>query len=887
MQPLSLNVIREKYLSFFESKGHLRLPSFSLVPKNDPSILLINAGMTPLKPYFTGAQTPPSLRVTTCQKCIRTPDIERVGKTSRHGTYFEMLGNFSFGDYFKKEIIPWAWEFCTKVLEMPEDRLFVTVYLDDDEAYEIWQNDVGLPASKIFRLGKADNFWEHGVGPCGPCSEIYYDRGADKGCDKPDCQVGCDCDRYVEFWNLVFTQYNREEDGTYTHLAKKNIDTGAGLERFACILQDVDNLFEVDTIRAILDYVCRLAKVTYGHNEKTDTAIRVITDHIRSTVMMVSDGIVPSNEGRGYVLRRLLRRAARFGRMLGIEGSFLHDVARIVIRESASAYPELIQKQEHLTKIIRIEEERFAETILQGSAILEGCMTAARSAGRAVLSGEEVFRLHDTYGFPLDLTREIAQEQDLQIDEDGFRLEMNRQKEMARKALREKAGSAWSQASLPEGVDRSKPTVFTGYDRLEDQAQVLWILTGGSEGESTQLLDMAEAGQTVRIITGQTPFYAASGGQAGDIGQMTTDNCRLSIQDTTKTPEGLIQHAALVEEGSLRVGDTVNLQVDAVNRLATARNHTTTHMLHKALRLVLGDHVAQAGSAVSADRLRFDFSHYQPMTTEEKLTVEQLVNEAILRNDPVVTTVMSLDEARQTGAVALFDEKYGDQVRVVSVGKFSRELCGGTHLHQSSEACLFRLTSEGGVAAGVRRIEGTTGMAAWQSMREQDQLVNDIAGLLKTQTQDLPVKVEQIIDRTRQLEKELEAEHSRQAIEAALKLVALTENIDGINLVVGSIESVNSDLLREAADRIRDKIEPGVVILATVSEGKVALVAMSSPQAVSRGIHAGNLVKEAARITGGGGGGRPDMAQAGGREPGKVSEALQAVREMVLRQLGR
>ena len=879
MQPLSLNDIREKYLAFFESKGHLRLPSFSLVPKNDPSILLINAGMTPLKPYFTGAQTPPSPRVTTCQKCIRTPDIERVGKTSRHGTFFEMLGNFSFGDYFKMEIIPWAWEFCTKVLEMPEDKLFVTVYLDDDEAWNIWHDVVGLPESKIFRLGKADNFWEHGVGPCGPCSEIYFDRGPDKGCGKPDCQVGCDCDRYVEFWNLVFTQFNREEDGSYTPLAKKNIDTGAGLERFACILQGVDSLFEVDTIRAILNHVCQIAKVEYGRNEKTDIAIRVITDHIRSTVMMVSDGIVPSNEGRGYVLRRLLRRAARFGRMLGIEGSFLHDVAQVVIRESAQAYPELLERREHLTRIIRIEEERFDETIQQGSAILEGYLATARAEGRSWLNGTEVFRLHDTYGFPLDLTREIAAEQGIEIDEDGFRLEMNRQKDMARKALRDKAGSAWSQASLPDGIDRTKATPFTGYEKLEDQAKILAILVSGADNEIL-LAEDAEAGQMVRLITSQTPFYAASGGQTGDIGLITTDNSRLTVQDTTKTPDGIILHSAIVEEGGLSVGDSATLQVDAANRLATARNHTTTHLLHKALRLVLGEHVTQAGSAVSGDRLRFDFNHYQPMTAEEKAQVEQLVNEAILRNMPVETRVMSLDEARATGAMALFDEKYGDAVRVVSVGDFSRELCGGTHLHQSSEACLFRLLSEGGVAAGVRRIEGVTGQAAWQTVRAQDELIHETASLLKTQTQDLPAKIGQLIDHTRQLEKELEAEHTRQTAEAAGRLACNAEQINGIRLLAAEIIVADADQLREAADRIREQIKPGVVILATRSQDKVALVAMASPEAIKKGIHAGNLVREAARITGGGGGGRPDMAQAGGRDPQKIGEALQAAKNL-------
>ncbi len=884
MQPYSLNQIREMFLAYFESKGHLRLPSFSLVPKNDPSILLINAGMTPLKPYFTGAQTPPSPRVTTCQKCIRTPDIERVGKTSRHGTYFEMLGNFSFGDYFKKEIIVWAWEFCTKVMKMPEDKLFVTVYQEDDEAWQIWQDVVGLPATKIFRLGKADNFWEHGIGPCGPCSEIYFDRGADKGCDKPDCQVGCDCDRYVEFWNLVFTQYNREEDGSYTPLTKKNIDTGMGLERLACIMQGVDNLFEVDTIRAILDFICKTAKADYGRDGKTDTAIRVITDHIRSTVMMVSDGIVPSNEGRGYVLRRLLRRAARFGRMLGIEGSFLHQVARVVIRESVTAYPELGARQDQITRVIRIEEERFEETIQQGSAILDGYLAAARAAGRAILGGEEVFRLHDTYGFPLDLTREIAEEQGLQIDEAGFHLEMNKQRDMARKALRDKAGSAWSQAALPEGVDRSKATVFTGYDLLNDQAQVLAILVSNGELNGLQLVESVEEGQTVIVITTRSPFYAASGGQAGDTGVIVTENGRLSVQDTTKTAEGLIQHAALVEEGILRTGEAVSLQVDPANRLATARNHTTTHLLHKALQQVLGDHVTQAGSAVSADRLRFDFHHFQPLTIDEKLTVEQIVNDAILRNDPVNTTIMSLDEARQTGAMALFDEKYGDSVRVITVGDFSRELCGGTHLKQSSEACLFRLVSEGGVAAGVRRIEGITGQAAWQAVRQQDMLVQEAAGLFKAQPQELLAKISQTLENSKQLERALAAVQGGQIAAAADELAATAETINGLRLVTGEIAVADADQLRDAADRIRDLIAPGVVVLAARTQDKVALVAMASPEAVKAGVHAGNLVKQAASLTGGGGGGRPDMAQAGGRDVEKIPAALRAARELAIQQ---
>ncbi len=886
MQPLSLNDIREKFLAFFESKEHLRLPSFPLVPKNDPSILLINAGMTPLKPYFTGAQTPPAPRVTTCQKCIRTPDIERVGKTSRHGTYFEMLGNFSFGDYFKKEIIPWAWEFCTKVMEIPEERLFVTVYQDDDEAYDIWHQDVGLPEAKIYRLGKADNFWEHGTGPCGPCSEIYYDRGEQYGCDKPDCQVGCDCDRFVEFWNLVFTQFNKEEDGSYTPLAKKNIDTGAGLERFAVIMQGVQNLFEVDTVRAILDYVCAQAKVQYGQDEKTDVAIRVITDHIRSTTMMISDGIIPSNEGRGYVLRRLLRRAARFGRLLGIDKPFLHDVCAIVVRESKSAYPELETRQSYITKVIRTEEERFAETIAQGTAILEQMVEKAKAEGKTQLSGDEIFKLHDTYGFPLDLTREIAGEQGLEIDEEGFRAEMNRQKEMARKALREKVGSAWGQGSLPEGVDRTVATVFSGYDRLLDQGRIKTILVADEASETLALSDLAVENQQVTVITDRTPFYAAAGGQTGDVGQLTGPNGQARVLDTTKTAEGLYLHTVLVESGSLAVNETITLAVDRTARLATARNHTTTHILHKALRQVLGDHVAQAGSSVSADRLRFDFTHYQPLTAAEKAQVEQIVNSVILDNLAVQTEVMSLDEARKSGAMALFDEKYGDQVRVVRVGDFSQELCGGTHLRQSAEACFFRLVSESGVAAGVRRIEGITGQAALAWVREQEELLTRMGHLVKAPAHEVPHRVEVLLNRTRELEKEIEAEKARRTAGAADELAAQALVAGPFKILTARLDTPDADQLRQAADRLRDKIAPAVIVLASSQEGKVALVAMASPEAVKAGANAGNLVREAARITGGGGGGRPDMAQAGGKDVTAIDAALAAAAGLARNQLG-
>lgn len=883
MKPESLNTIREKYLSFFESKDHLRLPSFSLVPQNDPSILLINAGMTPLKPYFTGARTPPAPRVTTCQKCIRTPDIERVGKTARHGTFFEMLGNFSFGDYFKKEIIAWAWEFCTVVLEMPVDRLYVTVFQDDDEAWDIWNQDIGLSPDRIFRMGKEDNFWEHGTGPCGPCSEIYFDRGPEHSCGSPTCTVGCECDRYVEFWNLVFTQFNREEDGTYTPLTRKNIDTGAGLERLATIMQGVDNLFEVDTIRAILDEACRLTGIVYGQDEKSDTAIRVITDHIRSTTMMICDGIMPSNEGRGYVLRRLLRRAARFGRLLGLEQPFLYQIAPIVVRESGAAYPELIERRDYLTRMIRIEEERFAETIQQGSAILDGFLADVKLTGGTVLTGTDVFRLHDTYGFPLDLTREIAAEQGISLDEAGFRLEMQHQKESARAALRARAGSAWAQAGLPDGIDRSRATVFTGYETLDQQATVVAILKPGPNG--LERVDTAVTGEAVTVIVDRTPFYAAAGGQVGDIGLIQSNQGRLSVQDTTKSAEGIYLHLALVEDGQISSGDPVLLQVDSKSRLSTARNHTTTHLLHKALRLVLGDHIAQAGSAVSPDRLRFDFSHFQPMTADEKRAVEDLVNEAILRNDPVVTTVMSLDEARSSGAVALFDEKYGETVRVVAVGSFSKELCGGTHLHESAEACQFRLVSEGGVAAGIRRIEGLTGDAAWQLARQQDQTLSDAASLLKTQSTDLVHRIDSLLDRVRQLEKQAEVQQRKAIAAAADEAAGKATLVSGLKVVMTAMVVSDAEQLREAADRIRDRIGAGLVVLAADLQGKAAWVVMAGADATGRGLHAGNLVREAARLTGGGGGGRPDMAQAGGKQPERIPEALALLDRMVGEQL--
>lgn len=876
MQKLGLNEIREKYLAFFESKDHLRLPSFSLVPKNDPSVLLINAGMTPLKPYFTGAQTPPSKRVTTCQKCIRTPDIDRVGLTARHGTYFEMLGNFSFGDYFKKEIIPWAWEFCTEVLEMPGERISVTVFEEDDEAYDIWLNETGVPAERIFRMGKEDNFWEHGTGPCGPCSELFFDRGPAHGCDSPDCNVGCDCDRFVEFWNLVFTQFDRQEDGSYLPLEHKNIDTGAGLERIACIMQDVDNLFETDTVRAVLDKVCELANVEYKKDEQTDVGIRVITDHIRSGTMMISDGIRPSNEGRGYVLRRLLRRAARYGKMLGIEGRFLTKLSPVVIEMSKFAYPELEERRDYILAVLDQEEASFEKTIHQGSQMLEDYLDELRESGETILPGDQVFKLHDTFGFPLDLTREIASEAGFTVDESGFAERMKAQKEMSRKATLEKGGSAWDENALPEEVLHIPATRFTGYTELTGSSKISYIVV--SDGETGEAAVVAEAGEgeEILLITEETPFYANSGGQVGDIGRIEAEAGVVSVQDTTKTAEGIWLHHGVVESGLIKQGETIELAVDRAHRLAAARNHTATHLMHKALRTILGEHVTQAGSSVNPDRLRFDFHYGKPMTADEIRQVETMVQEAILQDLPVVTEVMTMDEAKSVGAIALFDEKYGDEVRVVSAGDFCTELCGGTHLQHTSQAAFFKILSESSSASGVRRIEAVTGQGAFDLANQYQAELEEVAGTLKTTVPQLPQRVEQVLADLKQAEKKYADLEREIAAEAAGDLHEKASAINGINVLVSSVEAPDAKVLRELGDKLRDQLQPSVVVLGTVTGEKVLLVALASPQAVEAGAHAGNLVKAAAQVAGGGGGGRPDMAQAGGKQPEKLEEALAA-----------
>jgi len=878
MQKLGLNELRERYLSFFESKGHLRLPSFSLIPQNDPSLLLINSGMAPLKPYFTGKEEPPRRRVTTCQKCIRTPDIENVGKTARHGTFFEMLGNFSFGDYFKKEAIPWAWEFFTKDLQIPEDRLWVSVYEEDDEAFEIWNKDVGLPPERIARMGKKDNFWEHGTGPCGPCSEIYFDRGPDKGCKSPDCKVGCDCDRFIEVWNLVFTQFNRDEDGNYTRLPNPNIDTGMGLERLACVMQDVSNLFEVDTIRKVLEYICELAGVKYGESASKDISIRVITDHIRSTTMMVSDGVIPSNEGRGYVLRRLLRRAARHGKLLGINKPFLYDVAEVVINESKQAYPELVERSENIKKIIRIEEEKFEETVDQGLVILNRYIEETKEKNEKIISGEIAFELHGTYGFPFDLTREIAEENGLAVDEEGFKLKMKEHQILAREDYRSKQGSAWGD-DIYSKLDVGVKTEFIGYGEEKANAKVLYLI------KDDQVVDSASKGEKVTVILDRTPFYAESGGQLGDQGVIEAEGLHIRVDDCKKTDDGKYLHIAEIEEGIIKTGMQVVAAIDAKRRMAIARNHTTTHLLHKALRNVLGSHVNQAGSLVEPDRLRFDFTHFSAMTPEELIKVETQVNEKILESLLVDIREMSIEEAKKLGATALFGEKYGDVVRVVKIGDYSIELCGGTHLSVTSQAGFIKILGESGVASGVRRIEALTGESALKHFHEREELLSNVAKVLKSSPSDSVKKVELLVNELKTAKKEIEQLKGKLVSSSLDDVLSKAVEVKGIKVVAARFDQLDMEALRNTGDTIRNKMGSGVVVLASGSEGRVNLVVMATKDVVSRGIHSGNIIKEAAKVTGGGGGGRPDMAQAGGKDISQIDAALKQAIKVIESQI--
>ena len=868
MEKLGLNELREKFLSFYESKGHLRLPSFSLIPKNDASLLLINSGMAPLKPYFKGTETPPRRRVTTCQKCIRTPDIENVGKTARHGTFFEMLGNFSFGDYFKNEAITWAWEFLTKVLEIPADRLYITIYKDDDEAFEIWNKKVGVPADRIFRLGKEDNFWEHGTGPCGPCSEIHFDRGPEYSCGE-NCHFPCECDRYIEIWNLVFTQFDKQEDGSYPRLAKPNIDTGMGLERLACVMQGVDNLFEVDTVRRILDNVCMIAGVEYGKDWKTDVSIRVITDHIRSTVMMISDGVVPSNEGRGYVLRRLLRRAARHGRMLGVTRPFLTELAEIVIEDSCGAYPNLVEKRSFIMNIIANEEEKFSKTINQGMNILGDFM---KDAGKEkVLPGSIAFKLHDTYGFPFDLTKEILTDNGFEIDEEGFRKEMAAQRALARENMKNKESSwASNEVAVPDDCPK---TEFTGYEKLEDNATVMAILS-----PSKGLVRAAEAEDEIILVTDRTPFYAESGGQEGDSGMIETNTgAKFFVENTTKTANGKWRHAGVVTDGTINVGETVKMKVDRKLRLATERNHSATHLLQKALRTVLGDQVHQAGSSVNSDRLRFDFNHVKAVTPEELAKVEEIVNEAIFDDLPVHTDIMDIESAKATGAMALFGEKYGDSVRVVSMGDFSKELCGGTHVKNTASIGCFKIVHESAVASGTRRIEAVTGTGARKFYEDRNALLAEASESAKASPSELASKINAINAQLKDTQKELKEIKDSIAGDALGDLLSKAENAGGISVVTGRFDLQDMGGLRELAEKLRDKAGCSLVLLASGKDDKVSLVAMASKDAVEKGANCGKIIKFAASECGGGGGGRPDMAQAGGKNVAAIDGMLKKI----------
>ena len=870
MKWTSLNNLREKYLAFFESKGHLRLPSFSLVPNNDKSLLLINSGMAPMKKFFTGEVTPPSNRVCTCQKCIRTPDLERVGHTARHGTYFEMLGNFSFGDYFKEQAIPWAWEFLTETLEIPADLLWPSIYEQDDEAYAIWHDKIGVPAEHIVRLGKEDNFWEHGSGPCGPCSEIYFDRGPKYGCGSPDCKPGCDCDRFMEIWNNVFSQFNNDGNGNYTELAQKNIDTGMGLERLACVMQGVDNLFEVDTVRRLLDTVCDIAKKTYGDDKKDDISIRVITDHTRSSTFMISDGVIPSNEGRGYVLRRIIRRALRHGKLLGIEGMFLSGLVNIVIEQNKVAYPELVEKQDYIIKVVKLEEERFNATIDAGLGILSTLISNAKSANVSQISGADAFKLYDTFGFPVDLTREIAEESGLGIDEGEFTSLMNEQKARARAARGNISGWSDSSKSLLENLPE---TVFEGYTADECDAKVLSIIADGaavdgvSEGECLVVLD-------------RTVCYGESGGQVGDTGTITVGDTLLTVLDTTKS-SGIFLHSVRVENGALRVGDTVKVAIDVARRAAIRRNHSSAHLLQAALRKVLGTHVEQAGSYVDEHRVRFDFSHLAAMTAEEIAEVEAIVNKNILLAEGCETVVTTPDKAKEMGAMALFGEKYGDSVRVVKIGSSSTELCGGTHVSNSGEIGLFKIISESSVAAGVRRIEGTTGLGVLALLAERDALIKDTARELKSpNVSEIAKKAQSLQGEIKEIKRELESANSRIAEMKAESLLSGIREVGAYKLLTARVD-MRPDAARGLADTVKAKYPNAVAVFAVVSDGKLNFVAAAGPEAVKAGAHAGNILRDISAICGGRGGGRPDSAMSGGRDLDKIDEALARVEELL------
>ena len=866
------------FLDFFESKGHLKMKSFSLVPHNDKSLLLINSGMAPLKPYFTGAEIPPRRRVTTCQKCIRTGDIENVGKTARHGTFFEMLGNFSFGDYFKDEAIHWSWEFLTEVIGLDPNRLYPSVYLEDDEAFNIWNKEIGIPADRIFKFGKEDNFWEHGAGPCGPCSEIYYDRGEKYGCGKPGCTVGCDCDRYMEIWNNVFTQFDNDGNNNYTELVQKNIDTGMGLERLASVVQDVDSIFDVDTVRALRDKVCEMAHCKYHESDEKDVSIRLITDHIRSATFMISDGIMPTNEGRGYVLRRLIRRAARHGRLLGIEGKFLAKLSETVIEGSKDGYPELEEKRDFIVKVLSQEEDKFNKTIDQGLSILAQMEEDMKAAGTQTLSGADAFKLYDTYGFPLDLTKEILEEKGYGIDEDGFKACMEEQRTKARTA-REVTNYMGADATVYDEIDAAVTSEFVGYDHLTDQSKVTVLTT------NTDIVEALTDGQMGTIFVEKTPFYATMGGQEGDKGEITFGDAVFQVEDTIKLLGGKIGHVGRMTKGMIKTGDVVTLSVHAADRADTCKNHSATHLLQKALKTVLGSHVEQKGSLVTPDRLRFDFAHFQPMTAEEIAEVEALVNKEIRAALPVITDVMNIEEAKKSGAMALFDEKYSENVRVVSMGDFSKELCGGTHVANTSEILAFKILSESGIAAGVRRIEALTGDAVFAYYKEQEAQLANVAKLLKTKPEAVGEKIEHLYAEIKALQSENEALKSKAAKDALGDVMNQVQEINGVKLLAARVDDVDMNGLRDLGDQLKEKLGDGVVVLASVKDGKVSLMATATEEAQKKGAHAGNLIKAIAAIVGGGGGGRPGMAQAGGKNPAAVDDAIKEAAKVVESQI--
>lgn len=883
MQSYGVNELRRKYLEFFESKGHLKMNSFSLVPHNDNSLLLINAGMAPLKPYFTGQEIPPRKRVTTCQKCIRTGDIDNVGKTARHLTFFEMLGNFSFGDYFKHEAIKWSWEFLTEVIGMEPDRLYPSIYSDDDEAFDIWTNEVGVPAGKITRFyrdenGDCDNFWEHGAGPCGPCSEIYYDRGIEYGCGKPDCKVGCDCDRFMEVWNNVFTQFESDGHHHYTELKQKNIDTGMGLERLAVVVQNVDSVFDIDTMKAIRDRICELAGAKYREDEKKDVSIRLITDHIRSVTFMASDGIIPSNEGRGYVFRRLLRRAARHGRTLGIEGLFLAKLAQTVIDSSKDGYPELEEKKELILKVLTTEEENFNKTIDQGLKILADMEEKLGTNGVKTLSGDDAFKLYDTYGFPIDLTVEILEEKGFEVDMKGFGAAMDKQKSTARSARRE-TNYMGADATVYDLIEPSVTSEFVGYDSLECRSDISVLTT------DKELVKELSEGMDGTIITERTPFYATMGGQQGDTGVITSGASRFEVFDTIKLKGGRVGHVGRVTEGVFSAGDEVLLSVDEAGRADTAKNHSATHLLQEALRIVLGSHVEQAGSLVTPDRLRFDFTHFSAMTSEEIEKVESIVNQKISESIAVETKVMNIEDAKKTGAKALFGEKYGDTVRVVCMGEFSKEFCGGTHVGNTGVITAFKIVSEAGIAAGVRRIEALTGKGVFEYYKDIENKLGEAAKALKATPANLLDKINHLQAEIKALQSENESLRSKAAGAALGDVMNKVEEVKGVKFLGTVIDGVDMNGLRTLGDELKSKLGSGVIVLASVLDGKVNLMASVTDDLTGRGVHAGNIIKAAAPMVGGGGGGRPNMAQAGGKNPDGAAKAIDAARDTLASQL--